>query len=132
MSDLIRPGSDIHRSVCFGPLQSHLRSMPIPTSGQTVNLMSWRDVLRVRRDLRRREGRNAFELELYTTDDLRRLYQATNDDPVRLRDGIVSRAQLVAEIRWRVFWDRFGYAVLLYVSMIAAIGAVFAAIEGWK
>jgi hypothetical protein len=106
--------------------------MPIPTSGQTAHLMGWRDVLRVRRDLRRKEGRNAVELELYTTDDLRRLYQATNDDPVRLRDGIVSRAQLVAEIRWRVFWDRFGYAVLLYVSMIAAGAAIIAAVEGWK
>jgi hypothetical protein len=106
--------------------------MTIPVPGQTVHLMGWRDVLRVRREMRRREGRNACELELYTTDDLRRLYQATNEDLIRLRDGIVSRAQIVAEIRWRVFWDRFGYALVLYVSMIAAAGAVIAAVEGWK
>jgi hypothetical protein len=106
--------------------------MPIPSPNQTVHLMGWRDVLRVRRAMRRDEGRNVCELELYTTDDLRRLYQATNDDLIRLRDGIVSRAQMVAEIRWRVFWDRFGYGMLLYVSMIAAVAAVVAAVEGWK
>jgi hypothetical protein len=106
--------------------------MPIPHSGQTVHLMSRLDVVRVRRDMHRKEGRNACELGLYTTDDLRRLYQATNDDPIRLRDGIVSRVQLVAEIRWRVFWARFGYGLLLSVTVIGAIAAVIAAAEGWK
>lgn len=106
--------------------------MAIPASGQTVHVMGWRDVLRVRWVMRREEGRNVCELGLYTTDDLRRLYQATNDDPIRLRDGIVSRAQVVAEIRWRVFWDRFGYGLVLYVSMVAAVAAVIAALEGWK
>jgi hypothetical protein len=80
----------------------------------------------------RQEGRNACELELYTTDDLRRLYQATSDDPIRLRDGIVSRVQIVAELRWRVFWARSGYVLLLLVRVIGAVAAVIAAIEGWK
>jgi hypothetical protein len=106
--------------------------MTIPRPGQTVHLMSRLDVLRVRRDMHRKEGRNARELELYATDDLRRLYQGTNDDLIRLRDGIVSRVQLVAEIRWRIFWVRFGYGLLLVVSVIGAVAAVIAAAEGWR
>jgi hypothetical protein len=106
--------------------------MTIPNPGQTVHLMNWRDVLRVRWDMHRTEGRNARELKLYTTDDLRRLYQETNDNSIRLRDGIVSRVQLVAEIRWRILLERFGYDLLLFVSVIAAIAAVIAAVEGWK
>jgi hypothetical protein len=107
-----------------------IHRMTVPGPGQTVHLMSWHDVLRVRWDMHRKEGRNVRELALYTTDDLRRLYQATNDDLIRLRDGIVSRVQLVAEIRWRIFWARFGYGLLLFVSVIAAVAAVIAAAEG--
>jgi len=90
--------------------------------------MNCRDVLRVWWDMHRKEGRNVRELELYTTDDLRRLYRATNDDLIRLRDGIVSRVQLVAVIRWRIFWARFGNCLLL----VGAVAAVIAAAEGWK
>lgn len=104
--------------------------MPIPGPGQTVHLMNWRDVLRVRRDMRPKEGRNVRELTLYTTDDLRRAYQAVNSDVINLRDGIVGRVQLVAEIRWRIFWARFSYGLLLFVSVVAAIAAVIAAVEG--
>jgi hypothetical protein len=92
--------------------------------------MNFRDVLRVWWAMRRKEGRNVRELELYTTDDLRRIYQVMNDDPIRLRDGIVSRAQLVAFIRWRILWARFGYGLLLFVSVISAVAAVIAAFEG--
>lgn len=99
---------------------------------QTVHLMSRCDVLRVLWDMNHKEGRNVRELELYTTDDLRQLYQATNDDPIRLRDGIISRVQLVAVIRWRIFWARFSYCLLLAVSVIAAVAAIIAAVEGWK
>ncbi len=106
--------------------------MTVPKPGQTAHLLSWRDVLRVQWDMRRKEGRNVRELELYTTDDLRQLYQATNDDPIRLRDGIVSRVQLVAVIRWRIFWARFNYILLLFVSVVAAVAAVIAAAEGWE
>lgn len=91
--------------------------------------MNWWDVLRVRRAI---AGRNAFELQLYTTDDLRRLYQGTDDDPIRLRDGIVSRAELVAEIRWRVFVDRWCYRVLFIMTVIAAFAAAVAAVVGLK
>jgi hypothetical protein len=109
-----------------------MMSTPVPQPGQTVHLMSWFDVLRVRWDMQRKEGRNVRELALSTTDDLRRLYQATNDELIHLRDGLVSRVQLVAEIRWRIFWARFGYGLLLFVSVIAAVAAVIAAAEGWK
>ncbi len=104
----------------------------VPGSGQTVHLMSCRDVLSVWWDMHRKEGRNVRELELYTTDDLRRLYQTTNDDPIRLRDGSVSRVELVAVIRWRICWARFYYGLLLFLSVIAAVAAVIAATEGWK
>lgn len=106
--------------------------MTVPSPGQTMHLLNWRDVLSVRREMRRKEGRNVRELEFYTTDDLRQLYQATNDDLIRLRDGIVSRVQLVAVIRWRIFWARFNYGLLLFVSVVAAVAAVIAAAEGWR
>lgn len=106
--------------------------MTIPGPNQTVHMMSWCGVLRVCWDMQHKEGRNVHELELYTTDDLRRLYQTTNDDLIRLRDGIVSRVRLVAVIRWRIFWARFGYCLLLFVSVIAAVASVVAAAEGWR
>lgn len=106
--------------------------MTIPGPNQTVHLMNWRGVFRVYWDMHRKEGRNARELDLYTTDDLRRMYQVIDGDPIRLRDGIVSRVQLVAVIRWRVLWTRISYTVLLVLSIIAAIASVVAAIEGAK
>jgi hypothetical protein len=103
--------------------------MSVPLPGQTIHLMNWRDVLRVRCCI---EGRNKLELQLCTTDDLRRRYQETSDGLVKLRDGILTRAELVAEIRWRVFLARFGYGMVLVMTVIAAIAAVVAALEGWK
>jgi len=111
----------------------HLSRMTIPGPGQTVHMMTLRDVLRVKWQLHRKEGRNVRELQLYTTDDLRDLYQSIHASaPIGLRDGIVTRVQLVAEIRWRVFWSRFGYALLLFLSAVAAVAGVIAAVEGWK
>lgn len=104
----------------------------IPKSGQTVHLMNWRDVLCVLWNMHRKDGRSVRELELYTTDDLRHLYQAENNDPIRLRDGNVNRKELVAVIRWRILWARFGYGLLLFVSVISAVAAVIAAAEGWR
>jgi hypothetical protein len=100
--------------------------MTIPKSGQTVHMMTLWEAMRVQRNTRREGGRNASELELYTTDDLRRMYQAMNDDLIRLRDGIVDRIQLVAEIRVRVFWSRVYYGALLLLSLIAAVASVAA------
>ena len=78
------------------------------------------------------EKRNKMELMLYSNDDLRRLYQECTDNLIRLRDGGVSRAEIVAGIRWRVFWERFGYSFLAVVSVVAAIAAIIAAFEDWK
>lgn len=99
---------------------------------KTVHLMTGFGVLRVLVNLHRKEGRNVRELKLYTTDELRRLYQATEGDIIRLRDGIISRIQLVAVIRWRIFWAQAGYGLLLLVSVIAMVASVIAAAEGWK
>lgn len=104
------------------------RVMTVPAPGQTVHLMSWPGVLWVRWDTRRTAGRSVRELALYTTDDLRHLYQDSKDDLIRLHDGIVSRAQLVAEIRWR---DLRAQAELVLL-VIAAVASVIAAVEGWK
>jgi hypothetical protein len=35
-------------------------------------------------------------------------------------------------ILWRIFWARFNYGVLLFVSVVAAVAAVIAAAEGWR
>lgn len=106
--------------------------MTIPEPGQTHHLMNFCDVMRVRADMHRKEGRNFLELKLYTTDDLRQLYQSKNDDLIRLRDGLVSRHQLVAEIRWRLFVDKCSYISLFVLSLIAAVAGVVAAVEGLK
>jgi hypothetical protein len=85
------------------------------------------DVCKVLLDMQRKERRNVRELSLlYTTDDLRRLYQESDNDLIRLRDGIISRVQLVAFIRYRIFWARFGYGLLLLVSIASAIFALLA------
>lgn len=72
------------------------------------------------------DGRNAAELRLYTTDDLRHRYHEEAGGLIRLRDGNVSRVELVAVIRWRVWWARFGYGLLLAVSIASAVFALFA------
>jgi hypothetical protein len=91
--------------------------------------MNWWDVLCTRHRI---DGRNKLELQLYTTDDLRRRYQENGDDTIRLRDGFISRAELISEIRCRVFWARFGYGVMLVMTVIAAFAAFVAALEGRK
>ena len=78
-------------------------------------------VLRLIWRTRRREGRNVAELEFYTTDDLRGLYQRTEGDIISLRDGIVTRLQLAAEIRWRAWWARSGYWLLLIAALCGAL-----------
>jgi hypothetical protein len=69
-------------------------------------------------------------LQLYSTDDLRRLYLAETGSLIRSHGGIFSRAELAAIIRRRVWREQFGYAVLLVLSVIAALAAVIAAYEG--
>ena len=107
--------------------------MTIPTDNQTVHLMNWYDILRIRWRMRREEGRNWQELKLYTTDDLRRRYQDMDEmNFVQLRDGLLHRNQLVAEIRVRIFLERFFNFFLFWATVVAAIASIIAAVEGWK
>ena len=95
--------------------------MSIPGPGQSIHLLTWRDIRRVRRHM---DARNVAELALHTTDDLRPLYQEKTDDVIRLPDGIISRVELVAEIRWRVWLSSLGYKLLFGASLVAAGAAV--------
>lgn len=106
--------------------------MTIPTSGQTVHLMRPWNILQVVLELHRKEGRNSAELRLYALDDLRRLYQNEQTDIIRLRDGIVSRIQLYALIRWRLWWVAAGWWFVTFLTLVAAVAAVIAAFEGWR
>ena len=76
------------------------------------------------------DARTADYVQFFTIDDLRRDWRATSggaDARTTLRDDItISRAELEMEIRWRVWWERVGYGVLL----IGAVAAVIAAVEG--
>ena len=73
------------------------------------------------------DPRNIGDLRLYNTDDLRQLYQGDTKTAVRLRDGIITRQELKAEILHRVWWERFGNLSLLVASIIAAVAAVIGA-----
>jgi hypothetical protein len=75
------------------------------------------------------DARTADYVLFFTTDDLRVVWRGMQleDDPATLRGDItISRADLEAEIRRRVWWERFGY----YLLLIGAVAAVIAAIEG--
>ena len=104
--------------------------MTLPRPGQTVHLLSRLGVLLVIWDMHRKEGRNVRELRLYATDDLRQLYQKPGGDIISLRDGIITRVQLAAVIRWRLGWAAAGGWLLAGLSFIAAVAAIVAAWEG--
>lgn len=109
-----------------------VQNVTIPDQNQTVHLMDVFDIMRVRRRLRRENARSASDLELYSTDHLRDLYINSPNQQVQLRDEIVTRAEIVAEIHWRVWWGMFKNRVLLFLSLVAAIASVLAAVEGWR
>jgi hypothetical protein len=69
-------------------------------------------------------------VDLYSTDDLRRLYQLESADLIRLRDSNLKRAELRAEILWRLWCDRWVSRITLWAALIAAAAAIVAAIEG--
>jgi hypothetical protein len=78
------------------------------------------------------DARNVQDLQLYSTDDLRHLYHLAEggDACIRLRDGIITREELKADIRRRVWWGRFWNIILATVAIIGMIAAVVAAITG--
>jgi hypothetical protein len=108
--------------------------MVIPGPGQTVHQMSRRDMRRALRHLRHTDGRSFRALRFSATDELRRLYHETNDDLIRLRDGLVRRFELFAEIKRREFRALVINVLVLgaaVATVIAAVAAVIAAVEGW-
>jgi hypothetical protein len=70
-------------------------------------------------------------VDLYSTDDLRRLYQLESDDLIRLRDRKLKRAELRAEILWRLWCERCVAWITLFFAVVGAMAAIVAAIEGW-
>ncbi len=97
--------------------------MTVPGPGQTVHLLTWWNVITTRWKI---NGRNAAELALHTTDDLRRAYRDQKGDLIRLTDGLVPRLELVAEIRWCNLWSRLGAWVTLAVAIVAAMASLAA------
>jgi hypothetical protein len=70
-------------------------------------------------------------VDLYSTDDLRRLYQLESSEQIRLRDSNLSRAELKAEILWRLWCERWVSRLTLWIALIGAAAAIVAATEGW-
>jgi hypothetical protein len=70
-------------------------------------------------------------VDLYSTDDLRRLYQLESAELIRLRDAILRRADLRAEILWRLWCERWVSRATLWAAVIGAVAAIIAAVEGW-
>jgi hypothetical protein len=77
------------------------------------------------------DDRTREDLALYTTDDLRRLYQTETGELIRLRDSNLTRAELKAEILRRVCRERWVARLTLLAAVIGAVAAIVAAIEGW-
>jgi hypothetical protein len=70
-------------------------------------------------------------VDLYSTDDLRRLYQLESTDLIRLRDSNLKRADLRAEILWRLWCERWVSRITLFFAVVGAMAAIVAAVEGW-
>ena len=67
---------------------------------------------------------NTQRLALYSTDDLRRLYQTGRTEVFQLDD-------VRAEIRWRVWRENWISLLTLLAAVIGAAAAIVAAVEGW-
>ena len=78
------------------------------------------------------DPRTREDIALYSTDDLRRLYHDEGkSELVRLRDGIPSRDELKAEIRWRLWREAWLSRLTFLAAVIGAVAAIVAAVEGW-
>ncbi len=77
------------------------------------------------------DPRTREDIALYSTDQLRRLYHEGESELVRLRDGIPSRDELKAEIRWRLWREAWLSRLTLLAAVIGAVAAIVAAVEGW-
>ncbi len=77
------------------------------------------------------DKRTRIDVALYSTDDLRRMYQSEIDEPIRLRDSLLSRAELKAEILRRVRNERWVGRLTFLAAVVGAVAAIVAAVEGW-
>jgi hypothetical protein len=77
------------------------------------------------------DKRTRDDVALYSTDDLRWLYQSEVGDLIRLRDSVLGRAELRAEILRRLRRERWIGRLTLLAAVIGAAGAVIATVEGW-
>jgi hypothetical protein len=80
--------------------------------------------------------RTADYVQFFTIDDLRRDWRAISggaDARTTLRDDVtITRAELEAEIRWRVWWEQVGHGVLLFGAVAAVIAAGAGVIAAWE
>ena len=82
------------------------------------------------------DPRTREDIALYSTDDLRHLYQDKGQENelselVRLRDGMPTLDELKAEIRWRVWREAWVSLLTLLAAVDGAAAAIVAAVEGW-
>ncbi len=77
------------------------------------------------------DKRTRIDVALYSTDDLRRMYQSEIDEPIRLRDSLLSRAEVKAEILRRVRNERWVGRLTFLAAVVGAVAAIVAAVEGW-
>ena len=78
----------------------------------------------------RLDKRTREDVALYSTDELRRLYQSEVGEPIRLRDSVLTRAELKAEILWRLRCERWIGRLTLLAAVVGAAAAIVAAVEG--
>jgi hypothetical protein len=70
-------------------------------------------------------------VDLYSTDDLRRVYQLESNEGIQLRGGIILRNELRAEILWRLWCDRWISRATLIAAVVGAAAGIIAVVEGW-
>jgi len=80
----------------------------------------------------RLDERSRADIDLYSLDDLRNVYQANVSSGIRLRDSMLTREEIVAEIRWRLWWAIVENRATLFFAIVAAIASVIAVIQGFK
>ena len=75
------------------------------------------------------DARTREDVDIYSTDDLRREYhEQAMTDGIRLRGSVLKRDELMAEIRWRDWREALKSWIQFWCTVIAAIAAVIAAI----
>jgi hypothetical protein len=72
-------------------------------------------------------------VDLYSLENLRKLYQEQAAGDIRLREGMmITREGIGGEIRWRLWWSRVENRATLFFALVAAIASVIAVIQGFR